>query len=117
MSETKELGKIESVKFGIGGYQDATLGLHLTFSGKGWVVGTDKSVWSPSHIKTPSQFAKWTEADREKSFVEIMRFVDKILADAKVNTVDKLKGIPVECTFDGGLGSRLIDWRILTEVL
>jgi hypothetical protein len=43
-----------------------------------------------------------------------MRFVSKLLKEAKVNSVDKLKGIPVEVTFDGNI---LKDWRILTEVL
>jgi hypothetical protein len=36
------------------------------------------------------------------------------LNDAKVNSVDRLKGVPVEATFDGNL---LKEWRILTEVL
>jgi hypothetical protein len=40
--------------------------------------------------------------------------IDKILTDAKVDSVDKLKGKPVEVTFDG---TTLKDWRILKEVL
>jgi hypothetical protein len=36
------------------------------------------------------------------------------LKDAKVNSVDELKGKPVEVTFDGNM---LKEWRILTEVL
>jgi hypothetical protein len=40
--------------------------------------------------------------------------IDKILTDAKVYSVDKLKGKPVELTFDGNM---LKEWRILTEVL
>ena len=36
--ETKELGKIESVTFGLCGYQDAQLGIQFTFSGEGWGV-------------------------------------------------------------------------------
>ena len=34
--------------------------------------------------------------------------------DAKVNSIDKLKGIPVEVTFEDNM---LKEWRILTEVL
>lgn len=36
----KQLGKISSASFGIGGYQDAMLGLHLMFESDGWGVGT-----------------------------------------------------------------------------
>jgi hypothetical protein len=43
-----------------------------------------------------------------------MRYVSKLLKDAKVNSVDELKGKPVEVTFDGNM---LKEWRILTEVL
>ena len=31
----KKLGKIENVKFGIGGYQDAMIGLHVTLGNNG----------------------------------------------------------------------------------
>ncbi len=113
MRTSKELGKIDSVSFGIGGYQDAMIGLHIGFSGPGWGCGTSKSAWSPVGIPC-SPGAKWTEVDRDKQLVEIMRFVDKLLANAKVKSVDKLKGIPVEVTFEDG---QLTDWRILTEVL
>jgi hypothetical protein len=43
-----------------------------------------------------------------------MRFLSKLLKEAKVDSVDQLKGKPVEVTFDGNL---LSEWRILTEVL
>jgi hypothetical protein len=43
-----------------------------------------------------------------------MRYVSSLLKDAKVNSVDQLKGKPVEVTFDGNM---LKSWRILTEVL
>jgi hypothetical protein len=43
-----------------------------------------------------------------------MRYLSKLLKDSNVNSVDKLKGVPVEVTFDGNM---LKDWRILTEVL
>jgi hypothetical protein len=43
-----------------------------------------------------------------------MRYVSKLLKDAKVSSVDELKGKPVEVTFDGNM---LKEWRILTEVL
>jgi hypothetical protein len=43
-----------------------------------------------------------------------MRYVSTLLKEAKVNSVDMLKGKPVEVTFDG---NTLKSWRILTEVL
>jgi hypothetical protein len=43
-----------------------------------------------------------------------MRFVSKLLKEAKVNRVENLKDVPVEVTLDGML---LKEWRILTEVL
>lgn len=36
MSTRKELGKIQSVKFGIGGYQDAMIGLTIGIGGNSW---------------------------------------------------------------------------------
>lgn len=61
-----------------------------------------------------SDITQWTEEDRSKSIDESVRFVSKLLKRAKVGSVDKLKGIPVEVTFDGNM---LKEWRILTEVL
>lgn len=109
----KKLGKIESVKFGLGGYQEAMLGLSVTLSGEGWGVGDFKGNWDAETIKV-SEYTKWTETDRDKGYSDTMRFLSKLLKEAKVSSVDKLKGIPVEVTFDGNL---LKEWRILTEVL
>lgn len=109
----KKLGKIENVKFGIGGYQDAMIGLHVTLGNNGWGVGSSRSAWDAETIKW-SEHCKWTEADRDKQYAELLRYVSKLLKDAKVDSVDKLKGIPVEATFDG---NTLKEWRILTDVL
>jgi len=40
--------------------------------------------------------------------------MENLKKDAKVNSIDKLKGIPVEVTFEDNM---LKEWRILTEVL
>lgn len=108
-----QLGKIENVTFGHGGYQDAMLGIHFTLKGDGWGVCTEKSAWDAQMIEC-SPHAKWTEADRSKLYDEIMRYVSELLSKAKVSTVDALKGIPIEATFDG---MQLKSWRVLTEVL
>lgn len=111
----KRLGKIENVMFGIGGYQKARIGLHVTLSFRGddWGVADSRSAWDAEIIKC-SEHCNWTEADRDKQYAEILRYVSKLLKDAKVDTVDELKGIPVEVTFDG---YSLKEWRVLTEVL
>ena len=109
----KKLGKIESVKFGHGGYQDAMLGLSVTLSASGWGVNDFKGNWDAELIKC-TENTKWTEEDRDKGYSDTMRFVSKLLKEAKVDSVDKLKGKPIEATFDG---NTLKEWRILTEVL
>ena len=110
--ETK-LGKIESVKFGLGGYQEAMLGLHITISGQGWGVGDTKSAWDAETIKH-SEYCKWTEEGRSRQYDEIMRYVSKLLKQAKIQTIDELKGVPVEAVFEN---MTLKEWRILQEVL
>lgn len=109
----KKLGKIESVRFGHGGYQDAMLGLSVTLSASGWGVNDFKGNWDAELIKC-TENTKWTEEDRDKGYSDTMRFVSKLLKEAKVDNVSKLKGVPVECSFEGTM---LKEWRILTEVL
>ena len=113
MDLRKEYGKIQSVSFGHGGYQDAMIGIHFTLSGDGWGVGDTKSIWDPYIIKRTERH-KWTEKDRDRSFAEIVRYISALLRDAKVDSVEKLKGIPVEVLFEG---NTLKEWRIFTEVL
>lgn len=112
MSVTR-LGKIASAYVGHGGYQDVQMGVWFSFSGESWGVSDGKGEWSQK-IEC-SDHCKWTEADRDAAWAKTMRWLDKLLIEAKVDRVDKLKGIPVEVTFDDG---RMIQsWRILTEVL
>jgi len=110
--EEAKLGKIENILFGYGGYQNAMFGLSITLSGKGWGVGDFKGGWSLDI--TVGEYTKWTEEDRDKEFAKVCRFTNKLLQDAKKQTIDQLKNIPVEVTFDG---NSLKSWRILTEVI
>ncbi len=109
----KELGKIKSVSFGIGGYQDAMLGVFFDLGGNGWGVITDKCAWDCTLIRHDKN-CKWSEEDRTRQYDKIMRYISVLLNESKVKTIDKLKGIPVEAIFDNGV---LKSWRILTEVL
>ena len=85
----KKLGKIESVSFGLGGYQGAMLGLHVTLGNGSWGVGDTRANWDAEQIKW-SEHTKWTEEDRDGWYAEIMRYVSSLLKDAKVDSVDKL---------------------------
>jgi hypothetical protein len=109
----KKLGKIEEVRFGLGGYQGAMLGLHVTLGDGGWGVGDSRANWDAEMIDSNGR-STWSESDRDGWYAEIMRYVSKLLKEAKVDSVDKLKGKPVEVTFEG---NTLKSWRILTEVL
>jgi len=114
MENKKCLGKIESVKFGLGGYQEEMLGLHLIFSYNNCeTASTSYSAWDCIKVEH-NEYCNWTEEDRSKKYSEIMRFLSKILNEAKCKTVDELKNKPVELTFEE---NELVNWRILTEVL
>lgn len=112
MSEQKYLGKIEKVKFGRGGYDDAMLGLSLSFSfGEAYGI-TDfiNSGWTGKRSKD----ANWTEADRDALRAKCIAYIDQLLNEAKVYDVTELKGKPVEILIEN---NALKSWRILTEVL
>jgi hypothetical protein len=110
----KELGKIQSVDFGLCGYQGACIGISLSFKFDDCGgVATDKSFWDANTVSV-TEGSQWNEKTRDEKYAEIMRYVSKLLDDANVSSVNDLKGIPVELEFDGMV---LKDWRILTEVI
>lgn len=110
----KYLGKITHISFGLGGYQDVQFGLSVTLEGQG--VGTNSFIgaWDYNWIEKPNERAEWTEEDRTKTMIELLRKISGLLKAAKVKSIDQLKGIPIEMTFEN---STLKDWRILEEVL
>jgi hypothetical protein len=106
------LGKIESIKFGIDG---SRIGLFYTLAfNSSSEVQSSNTVWDPEQIKV-TQYTKWTESERDKHLAELMRYISKLLADAKVDDVTKLVGKPIELTINEH--NSLESWRILTEVL
>jgi len=113
MNSKKELGKIEKVYFGYGGYQDAQFGLtvELSFGGCG---SFDFISGGWGETVQVDQYTKWTEKDRQIQRAEMVKKVNKLLQDAKVKTIDELKGKPIEVINEG---LKLKSWRILTEVL
>lgn len=110
----KQLGKIEKVWFGYGGYQECQLGIFFSLSfGKCCGTSTGMSDWDFNLIEW-SKHSKWTEVDRDASFAKICRYISDLLRDAKVGSIEELVGKPVEVTANG---MQLKSWRILTEVL
>lgn len=111
MSERKELGRIQSATFGLGGYQDVQFGFWLTLGGEGWGVGASHgNAWSLERDK----HCKWSEEDRREALADSALKLMDTLKKAKKQGVAELVGVPVEVTFDGNL---LKSWRVLTEVL
>jgi hypothetical protein len=109
----KELGKIKTVKIGLVGYNDAEFGIWFCLSFGCSEVQTSTAFWDYNKIKH-NEGCKWTEEDRSRDCVEVVKYVSGLLEDADVLTVDQLKNIPIEAEFDGNL---LKSFRILKEVL
>ena len=65
-------------------------------------------------METPSEYATWTEESRTDKLVALNRKISELLKITNVKTIDQLKNMPIEATFENGI---LKSWRILTEVL
>ena len=111
---TKHLGKISSIYFGIGGYQESMLGLHtcFTFDGGSSICTSDAS-WD-YHTVEHNKNTKWTEQSRLDKYAKITCSISELLSKAKVRSVSELRNMPVEITLDG---MTLYSWRLLEEVL
>lgn len=113
MQERKELGKIQKVSFGIGGYQDSMFGITFTLGGEGWGVCDSWGTWAPGLVD-PDPHCKWTDTERREKLADIATRISKLLLTAKKTDVMQLANVPVEITFEG---TTLKSWRVLTEVL
>jgi hypothetical protein len=102
------LGKIEKITIGVGGYQDAMFGVTFNLSSQ---QGSCVDFWG---WFTTEPCTKWTEEDRIKKMGESFWKLYGIMRDAKVNDTMDLVGKPIEIVFENG---RLSSWRILKEVL
>jgi hypothetical protein len=108
--ETK-LGRISNIRLGSGGYDDAMFGVSVSLS-FGDSTGTQdfRGAWR----NYTERGAKYSEEEWASSHAEAYRWLRQLMADAKVDEFNKLKGVPVEATFDA---MKLSSWRVLTEVL
>lgn len=116
----KEIGKITRAKFGLGGYQDCQVVFEFQLGGSGWgTCYTYECHWghvSEEDLKKPDSNYKWTHEQRIESIGKQAWEVIKLMKSAKVDSLDKLNGLPIEATFEGPCG-RILSFRILTEVI
>lgn len=116
----KEIGKIESITFGLGGYDDAMIGFRIVLGGKNW--GTQDfwgSAWShvsEEQLLDPKSSYRWTHESRIKNIGEGGWKIWTLMKEAGVEKMEDLKDKPIEATFEGACG-KLISFRILSEVL
>ncbi len=111
MQITKSLGKIEKVFFGV---QDGRIGVWFTLTTDGWGVMHHTASWDPETIEV-TEHTQWTEKDRSNELDKIMRYISKLLSQAKVEDINSLKNVPVEISIDDKRS--ITGFRILTEVL
>ena len=104
-----ELGKIQTVRVGMGGYQDAMFGVWLTIGGKAWGVTDGKGTWA-----TRDENAKYSEQEHRDEYAKTFIWAQEVCKQAKVQEIADLQGVPVECTFEG---NQLKSWRVLEEVI
>lgn len=105
----KVLGKIDHVEFGRYPDRPFLFGLQLGFSFQGGSVGD-----GGKFTVNISPECRWEKGEREAAITSMIEKIDGILKDAKVNSVSKLLGKPVEVTLEN---NTFKDFRILTEVL
>jgi Zn-finger protein len=97
----KVLGKIEDCYFG---FCEFYFGLWLTLSGEwGGVIANYHFI--PTHDN---------ELEKNERCVKMINNVIKIMKDAKVDSIQKLIGKPVEVELEN---DSIVNFRILTEVL
>lgn len=106
----RELGKIQSIDIGQGGYQGAEIGIRYVLSGKGWGVVDWQGYWGtrPSHVD-------WTEEDRTIHLGKIFLQLFARMKEADVTDHTQLIGKPIEVIFNNN--NTLVSWRLLIEVL
>jgi len=112
----KVLGKITDAEFGFHSDRDFLFGLKLCFAlGEGGGVCDGLK-----YTLNMGKACKWESKKKRQEATEwLCDFTYNLLQQAKVDSVSKLVGKPVELEMsgDGLAGSHFKDFRILTEVL
>src|SRR5690606_8901670 len=75
----KEIGKIQGVRFGSGGYQDACIGVTFVLGSdkESWVVHDFGGAWATKR----SSSAQWTEEDRIRRLGEMVMRLNALMQD------------------------------------
>lgn len=108
---TKKFGKVTEVRCGLGGYQDAQIGIGFTLGGDSWGVSTPfYGAWATEITEN----TQWTEEGRIKVLGETFIKIKQWCEECKIMDISELKGKPVEITLEN---MRLKEWRFLTEVI
>lgn len=105
----KFLGKIESVDFGQYPDRPFLMGIQLTFKFDNGGVGC-----GAKYTINISDNCRWEKEERYEAIDKMIKHIDKLLTDAKVNYVSQLKNKPVEIEIED---NTFRGFRILTEVL
>ncbi len=105
----KKLGKIKSVSFGMGGYQDVQFGISFSLGSDGDGCGDFWGYWAER-----SDHAQWSLEDQQKALGKMNLRIIALLSDAKKSEVSKLAGTPIEITYEN---NALKAWRVLKEVV
>lgn len=106
----KLLGKITSAEFGTIRDYPFMIGLQLYFKMSSSGVGD-----GGRYTVNISDACKWHSSDEKlNAYERVLKSVNGLLEDAKVNYVSELIGKPVEVTLEH---NTFKDFRILTEVL
>ena len=103
------LGRITRATFGFGGYDNAMIGLSLSFQGEAWGVKDFKGTWA-----NWTERRKWTLDEQRGVFADAVELLRDTLHAAKKTDIAELVGTPVEVTFEGNV---IKSWRVLTEVV
>ena len=113
MELTTRLGKIKSIDLVL---EDSKIGLKvlLVLEGSSEVVSFVDWAWCKTIVPVKG-IHSWNESYREESYRVLMRRINKLLLDAKKDSLQRLVDVPIEAKFkDRNL---LQSFRILTEVL
>ncbi len=106
MIQTK-LGKIRSVYFGYGGYDDAMFGITFQLGNDGWGVFDFRGAWE----RDIDTLDKNTAEKHVMNIYNVWYGILNIMHDAKVKSINDLIDIPVEVTFNDQ--DQLTSWRVL----
>ncbi|MGH1313721.1 hypothetical protein ACQVWH_12360 [Bacillus toyonensis] len=107
----KFLGKIVKAEFGTNRDRPFLMGLQFEFR----FDGNSGVNCGGRHLVNVSEHCKWdSQEQKNTAYQKVLKDLQTILDEAKVNTVSELAGKPIEITIENQMYK---EFRILTEVL